>query len=146
MELLLSKTSWAASCSGRVQPAFETTNKGSYCTSWRAMRSNAFEESTLAVHYTHRSGARVGCPACEFPHEWTDRIARKMQASKYVWRHLLGPIDTFRRFLDNRLRPAEHEEARAKAKEPLECRNVHSEGAMDFPARRTARRRSSRTI
>ena len=66
------------------------------------------------------------------PHNWTDKIARKMQASKEVWGHLFGTIDTRQRFLDRRLELAEHEWARFKANDSLECRNCHAAAAMDL--------------
>jgi cytochrome c-type protein NapC len=55
------------------------------------------------VHYNHRSGVRAHCPDCHVPHEWTDKIARKMQASKEVWGKLFGTINTREKFLDHRL-------------------------------------------
>jgi cytochrome c-type protein NapC len=66
------------------------------------------------------------------PHNWTDKIARKMQASKEVWGHLFGTIDTRQKFLDHRLVLAEHEWARLKANDSLQCRNCHSAAAMDL--------------
>ncbi|ABA81593.1 cytochrome c-type protein NapC [Rhodobacter sphaeroides] len=117
---------------GGFNTALEATNTEAFCTSCHEMQSNVFEELTRTVHYTNRSGVRAGCPDCHVPHEWTDKIARKMQASKEVWGHLFGTIDTRRKFLDNRLRLAEHEWARLKANDSLECRNCHSEVAMDF--------------
>jgi cytochrome c-type protein NapC len=52
------------------------------------------------VHFTNRSGVRAGCPDCHVPHEWTRKIARKMQASKEVWGHVFGSIATRDAFLD----------------------------------------------
>ena len=42
------------------------------------------------------------------PHDWTDKIARKMQASKEVWGKIFGTIDTREKFLEHaaRARPA----------------------------------------
>ena len=53
------------------------------------------------------------------------KIARKMQASKEVWGHLFGIIDTREKFVDHRLELALHEWARLKANNSLECRNCH---------------------
>ena len=66
------------------------------------------------------------------PHEWTHKIARKMQASKEVWGHLFGWINTREKFLANRLELAEHEWSRLKANDSLECRNCHSTQSMDI--------------
>jgi cytochrome c-type protein NapC len=75
---------------------------------------------------------RAICSDCHVPHSWTDKIARKMQASKEVWGHLFGTISTRQEFLDRRLTLAEHEWARFKANDSLECRNCHSALAMDL--------------
>ena len=75
---------------------------------------------------------RATCPDCHVPHDWTDKIARKMQASKEVWGKIFGTIDTRQKFQDHRLELAEHEWARLKANDSLECRNCHSSGSMDF--------------
>jgi len=75
---------------------------------------------------------RASCPDCHVPHEWTNKIARKMQASKEVWGHLFGSISTRRKFLDMRLELAKHDWARLKSNDSLECRICHSQVAMDF--------------
>jgi cytochrome c-type protein NapC len=66
------------------------------------------------------------------PHEWTDKIARKMQASKEVWGKIFGTINTRDKFVEMRRTLAEHEWARLKANNSLECRNCHSAESMDI--------------
>jgi cytochrome c-type protein NapC len=117
---------------GAFNTALEVTNTEQFCISCHEMEANVYEEMTRTVHFTNRSGVRASCPDCHVPHDWTDKIARKMQASKEVWGHLFGTIDTRRKFLDDRLRLAEHEWARLKANNSLECRNCHSTAAMDL--------------
>ena len=117
---------------GAFNTALEATNTETFCITCHEMKANVFEEMTRTVHYTNRSGVRATCPDCHVPHEWTNKIARKIQASKEVWGHIFGTIDTRRKFLDERLRLAQHEWARLKANDSLECRNCHSEVAMDF--------------
>jgi cytochrome c-type protein NapC len=70
---------------GAFNTALELTNTETFCTSCHEMRDNVFEELKTTVHYTNRSGVRAHCPDCHVPHNWTDKIARKMQASKEVW-------------------------------------------------------------
>jgi len=117
---------------GGFNTALEVTNTEQFCISCHEMRDNVYEELTRTVHFSNRSGVRASCPDCHVPHEWTDKIARKMQASKEVWGHLFGTISTRRKFLDMRLELAKHEWARLKSNDSLECRNCHSEVAMDF--------------
>ena len=104
------------------------------------MRDNVYDELQTTIHFSNRSGVRATCPDCHVPHEWTHKIARKMQASKEVWGAIFGTIDTREEFLEERIVLAQHEWARFKANDSLECRNCHSEESMDFT------RQSSRAV
>lgn len=117
---------------GGFNTALEITNTEKFCTSCHEMRDNVYQELQSTVHFTNRSGVRATCPDCHVPHEWTDKIARKMQASKEVWGKIFGTISTREKFLDMRLTLAKHEWARLEANDSLECRNCHSAVAMDF--------------
>lgn len=117
---------------GGFNTALEVTNTEQFCVSCHEMHDNVFEELKPTIHYTNRSGVRATCPDCHVPHNWTDKIARKMQASKEVWGKVFGTINTREKFLDNRLRLAQHEWARLKANDSLECRNCHNFEYMDF--------------
>jgi len=123
---------------GAFNTALELTNTEEFCVSCHEMKTNVYEEMTRTVHFSNRSGVRASCPDCHVPHEWTDKIARKMQASKEVWGTIFGTINTRQKFLDERLRLAQHEWARLKANDSLECRNCHSSVAMDL-AKQTER-------
>src|SRR3954464_2820445 len=117
---------------GGFNTVLEATNTETFCTGYHKRRSNLCEDVKPAIHFTNRSGVRATCPDCHVPHQWTDKIARKMQASKEVWGTIFGSINTRRKFLDHRLELAEHEWARLKANDSLECRNCHSAVAMDL--------------
>ena len=117
---------------GAFNTALELTNTETFCISCHEMETNVYEELTRTVHFSNRSGVRASCPDCHVPHEWTDKIARKMQASKEVWGKIFGTISTREKFLDERLRLAQHEWARLKSNDSLECRNCHSSVAMDL--------------
>jgi cytochrome c-type protein NapC len=117
---------------GGFNTALEATNTEKFCVSCHEMKSNVFEELKGTIHYTNRSGVRATCPDCHVPHEWTNKIARKMQASKEVWGHLFGTIDTREKFLGLRRAMAEREWERMKANDSLECRNCHSAESMDL--------------
>jgi cytochrome c-type protein NapC len=96
------------------------------------MRDNVYVELQTTIHFTNRSGVRAKCPDCHVPHRWTDKIARKMQASKEVWGKIFGTIDTREKFEEKRLELAQHEWARLVANDSLECRNCHGFDYMDF--------------
>ncbi len=117
---------------GGFNTAMDLTNTETFCTGCHEMRDNVFQEIKPTIHYTNRSGVRATCPDCHVPHNWTDKIARKMQASKEVWGAIFGTINTREKFLAKRRELAEHEWARLKANDSLECRNCHDLESMDF--------------
>ena len=117
---------------GAFNTALEVTNTEKFCTSCHEMHDNVFQELQHTPHFSNRSGVRATCPDCHVPHQWTDKIARKMQASKEVWGRIFGTINTRDKFLDMRRTLAEHEWARLKTNNSLECRNCHSMESMDI--------------
>lgn len=117
---------------GAFNTAVEITNTETFCVSCHEMRDNVFVELKPTIHYTNRSGVRATCPDCHVPHEWTNKMARKMAASKEVWGKIFGTISTREKFLDKRLELAQREWARLKANNSLECRNCHDLDYMDF--------------
>jgi cytochrome c-type protein NapC len=117
---------------GGFNTVLEATNREKFCVGCHEMNTNVYEELKQTIHFTNRSGVRATCPDCHVPHEWTDKIARKMQASKEVWGKIFGTINTRDKFVAMRRELAEHEWARLKANNSLECRNCHSTESMDI--------------
>jgi cytochrome c-type protein NapC len=122
---------------GGFNTAMEMTNTETFCTGCHEMRDNVFQELKPTIHYANRSGVRATCPDCHVPHQWTDKLARKMQASKEVWGKIFGTISTREKFMAKRLELAQHEWARLKANDSLECRNCHNFESMDFTRQST---------
>jgi cytochrome c-type protein NapC len=117
---------------GGFNTAMELTNTEPFCTSCHEMRDNVYQEIQPTIHFTNRSGVRAVCSDCHVPHDWTYKMARKMQASKEVWGWLFGTINTREKFLAKRKELAGREWERMKANDSLECRNCHEFQAMDF--------------
>ncbi|PKI14159.1 cytochrome c3 family protein [Colwellia sp. 12G3] len=117
---------------GGFNTALEVTNTEAFCISCHEMENNVYEEMKTTIHFSNRSGVRATCPDCHVPHKWTDKIARKMQASKEVWGMIFGTINTREKFLVHRKRLAQNEWDRLKANDSLECRNCHNFDYMDF--------------
>lgn len=117
---------------GGFNTAMELTNTEAFCTGCHEMRDNVYEELKPTIHYSNRSGVRATCPDCHVPHEWTSKVARKMQASKEVWGKIFGTINTREKFLAHRLSLAQNEWTRLETNNSLECRNCHSEESMDI--------------
>lgn len=117
---------------GGFNTALEVTNTEAFCISCHEMKNNVYEELKTTIHFSNRSGVRATCPDCHVPHQWSDKIARKMQASKEVWGKIFGTINTREKFLEQRKRLAMNEWNRLKANDSLECRNCHNFDYMDF--------------
>jgi cytochrome c-type protein NapC len=114
---------------GGFNTAMEFTNSETFCVS---CHQNIYQELQTTIHFTNRSGVRAICSSCHVPHDWTDKIARKMQASKEVFAWVIGTIDTPEKFEARRRYLAEREWHRLKANNSLECRNCHEFEYMDF--------------
>ncbi|ROS01563.1 periplasmic nitrate reductase subunit NapC [Sinobacterium caligoides] len=117
---------------GGFNTALEFTSTEKFCTGCHEMQDNVFAELKSTIHYSNRSGVRAICSDCHVPHNWTDKIARKMQASKEVYGKIFGTINTREKFLNKRRELAEHEWKRMKSNDSLECRNCHQFDSMDF--------------
>ncbi|MDH5547067.1 MAG: NapC/NirT family cytochrome c [Gammaproteobacteria bacterium] len=117
---------------GGFNTVLEFTNTEGFCIGCHEMRDNVYQELQTTIHFANRSGVRAKCADCHVPHDWTSKLARKMQASKEIWGKVFGTIDTREKFLDKRRELAEHEWARLKANDSLECRNCHNFEYMDL--------------
>lgn len=117
---------------GGFNTALEFTNTEKFCIGCHEMRDNVYEELQSTVHWSNHSGVRATCPDCHVPHNWTDKIARKMQASKEVFGAIFGTINTREKFLDKRLELASHEWKRFSANGSLECKNCHDYDSMNW--------------
>lgn len=110
----------------------EATNEESFCISCHTMGDNLLPELQKTVHWQNRSGVRARCPDCHVPHDFTDKVARKMQASREVWGHIVGTIGTREKFKEHRIVLAQREWERFQANNSKECRNCHDYNSMDF--------------
>ena len=117
---------------GAFNTALEVANTEQFCITCHEMKDNVYQELQGTIHWTNRSGVRATCPDCHVPHQWTLKIARKMAASREVWGHLFGILNTREKFLDTRPELAAHEWARMSANHSQECRNCHSPQSMNL--------------
>lgn len=117
---------------GGFNTALEITNTEKFCIGCHEMKDNVYEELQTTVHWSNNSGVRATCPDCHVPHNWTDKIARKMQASKEVFGSIFGTIDTREKFLAKRGELAQHEWKRFASNGSLECKNCHQYESMKW--------------
>ncbi|CAG20749.1 pentaheme c-type cytochrome TorC [Photobacterium profundum] len=117
---------------GGFNTALEITNTEKFCIGCHEMKDNVYEELQTTVHWSNNAGVRATCPDCHVPHNWTDKIARKMQASKEVFGAIFGTIDTREKFLAKRGELAQHEWKRFASNGSLECKNCHQYESMKW--------------
>jgi cytochrome c-type protein NapC len=108
------------------------TNTEQFCIGCHEMKDNVYPAYTQSIHYSNRSGVRATCSSCHVPHKWSDKIVRKIQASKEVWGKITGKIDTPEKFAEHRLSLAQREWQRFRENDSLECRNCHDQSFFNF--------------
>jgi cytochrome c-type protein NapC len=114
---------------GAFNTGMEATNTEAFCGSCHAPIVAEIRET---IHYSNRSGVRAICSDCHVPHEWTEKIVRKVQASKELVAFALGTIDTQEKFIARRGHLAHREWTRMQKNDSRECRNCHDFDYMDF--------------
>jgi cytochrome c-type protein NapC len=114
---------------GAFNTGMEATNTEAFCSS---CHEPIVAEIRETIHYSNRSGVRAICSDCHVPHEWTDKIIRKVQASKELVAYAMGTISTLEKFHARRGYLANREWQRMKANDSQECRNCHNFDFMDF--------------
>lgn len=114
---------------GAFNTGMDATNSEAFCSSCHAPIVAEIRET---IHYSNRSGVRAICSDCHVPHEWTDKIIRKVQASKELVAYALGTINTLEKFHARRGYLANREWQRMKKNDSQECRNCHDFDYMDL--------------
>lgn len=114
---------------GAFNTGMEATNTEEFCSGCHAPIVLEIQET---IHYSNRSGVRAICSDCHVPHNWTDKIVRKVQASKELVAFAMGTISTTEKFQARRAHLAEREWKRMKDNNSQECRNCHEFAFMDF--------------
>ena len=97
-------------------------------------------------HYSNSHGVNVGCADCHIPSEFGPKMLRKIEASREVWGHFTGLIDTPGKYAAHQPAMRERELARMRANDSQECRNCHRVEQMDFAAQSRAVRRYHRAM
>ena len=98
------------------------------------------------AHYSNSHGVGVACADCHIPREFVPKMVRKIEASREVWGHITGLIDTPEKYAAHRESMRERELSRIRANDSQECRNCHRLERMDFAAQDRAVRRYHRAM
>jgi len=117
---------------GGFNTVLEATNTEAFCISCHSMESTPYKELQQTVHWSNRSGVRATCPDCHVPHNWSRKMARKMEASHDVWGWMLQTINTPEKYEAKRLEMASREWKRFDMDESLACKNCHNYDSMKW--------------
>lgn len=117
--------------------ALELTNTEKFCISCHEMEVNVYQEYRDTIHFSNPTGVRATCPDCHVPREWIYKVGRKIRATNELFHHFLGSIDTKEKFSEKRYELAQHVWDTMKKTDSRECRNCHSEEAMDMTGQQT---------
>lgn len=117
---------------GGFNTFMEYTNQLEFCVSCHEMESTVYQEYKESPHYSNPSGVRVICSDCHVPKTWTEKLVRKVKASKELYHWAMGTVDTPEKFELHRLEMAERVWTTMKGSDSRECRNCHSYEAMNF--------------
>ena len=98
------------------------------------------------AHFSNAHGFGVGCADCHIPKEFGPKMLRKIEASREVWGHFTGLIDTPEKYAAHQPAMRERELRRIRANDSQECRNCHRLDRMDFAAQSRAVRRYHRAM
>lgn len=98
------------------------------------------------AHHRNPHGIAVGCADCHIPNEFVPKMVRKVEASREVWGHFTGLIDTPEKYAAHQPAMRERELARMRANDSQECRNCHQVEQMDFHAQDRAAQRYHRAM
>ena len=106
------------------------TNTLEFCISCHEMEENVYQEYKNSLHYNNRVGVRAECPDCHVPKVFPQSVISKIAASKDVFFHITGSIDTKEKFEAKRLEMAEKVWSSMERTGSRECRSCHSFESM----------------
>ncbi|MCW8828168.1 MAG: NapC/NirT family cytochrome c [Gammaproteobacteria bacterium] len=131
---------------GGVNGFFAYTNKTEFCTSCHTMQWNHEEYKTTA-HFNNASGVQTGCADCHVPKEFGPKVWSKLVATKDIYHHVIGTIDTKEKFEEHRWEMANRVWDKMRATDSRECRGCHDIQNMDLELQtRIARNKHSSAL
>ena len=107
------------------------TSTEEFCIGCHEMRDTVYAQYKDTIHDRNRTGVRAICTDCHVPRQPVALIAAKVHATKDVWGHLTGVIDTPEKFEAMRSVMAQRVWRRMQETDSIECRNCHKAEKMN---------------
>ena len=101
------------------------TGTEQFCTSCHEM-GRPYAQLKTTPHFSNRTGVAATCIDCHLPQEFIPKMVRKIEASREVWGHMTGLLDTPEKYAAHLPAMKEREINRLKANGSQECRNCHT--------------------
>lgn len=117
---------------GGLHWSVEASNSEAFCISCHEMRDNVYQEYAETVHYSSASGVGAVCADCHVPQDWWPKMVRKVMATKELYYHFRGKLDTPEKFREHRADLAKRVWAMMEENDSLECRNCHRADRFDY--------------
>lgn len=109
------------------------SNSMEFCISCHEMRDTVYQEYKNTSHFANASGVQATCADCHVPRQWLPKMERKIKATfKEIPGKIIGTVNTPEKFEAHRQRMADSVWTGLRASDSLECRNCHSETAMQL--------------
>jgi cytochrome c-type protein NapC len=110
--------------------SLSVTNTEEFCIGCHEHSSTVYAEFKGTIHDTNRTGVRATCPDCHVPHALGPKLIAKVKATKDLWGHLRGTIDTQEKFEKMRHELAALVWENMQGNDSRECRSCHTRSAM----------------
>ena len=91
---------------GGFHTGLEMTNTREFCIGCHEMRDNVYAEYKETIHFQNRTGVQAICSDCHVPRAWGPKMVRKLKASKELWGHMTGYVDSKEKFESHRMEMA----------------------------------------
>ncbi len=111
--------------------AMNWTNTEKFCVSCHEMQIN-YDEYADTAHSKNRTGVVTTCPDCHVPDDFNSKLLAKLRASKDIYYHLLGSIDTKEKYESHRLEMAQTVWKMMRDTDSKTCRHCHTVESMAF--------------
>ena len=122
------------------------TSTEAFCGSACHEMQGPYKALQETAHFSNSHGTSATCADCHIPREFGPKMLRKIEASREVWGHFTGLIDTPEKYAAHQPAMRERELNRLRASDSRECRNCHRLDRMDFAAQSRAVRRYHRAM
>lgn len=113
--------------SGGLASFVQYSNTLNFCAySCHEMQSTVYEEYKKSTHFSSRSGVHPVCADCHVPHgNWIKTLIYKSGATKELFGHAVGVVNTSEKFEAKRLDLAKNVWAEMEANDSENCRGCH---------------------